>query len=496
MAVNFKCCRNKVQPNWICLRCGNVFHKKCRERIKDPVTVIRDNLIWCSRQCCEMSSETDPDMIDSLKQIIDDLKSELEQKTRYIERLKGEMSSFVEEATSSEEQLVNENEELKKAVARLGCKLREREAAKIQLELENQDHISVIRGQYEGEIRKQKSCILGHEKNVASLERGSLRLEADLSDCRLRMKDLVTELKKLKDLGDGMLVTVDALTKENICLSDELEALKHQLSSGFERQLFVTSELQRNTLQNVMGRDTNSLLEELSAAADGRSVQPIPIATRDDSSKCSQSGPSSVRYTDGSKNKIVICGDESARGISSRIRNYFDSSRTDTLGVVKPGCCMKRLSADVFELTRSLGRQDTAIICLNFDSLHSMDRYIVNRMCAVGRYCNVIFNISYSCLRYSNILFNRLTALVSLFLRTNSASIRVFSNDNKNRKFRLTRSALCRCLTHYISCNDVVKNSITLRSVIADDVTTNLAVDSPVEGFLSSSAIRSETFLV
>lgn len=512
MAANFKCCKNKVQPNWICLQCKNVFHKKCRERIKEPVIVVKDNLIWCSRQCCEMSTETDPGIIDSLKQTIDDLSSELELKTRYIERLKGEMSSFVEEASSSEEQLISENQDLKSTVAGLEGRLREHEGARVQLEQENQDHLSVIESQWESEIKKQRACILSHEKTVASLERGNLRLESDLNDCRLKIRDLIAEVKNLNDIGDGMLVTIETLTNENNWLSDELEGLKQQLSTSSELQRAATSfnDIRNDTLLEELAPATDaggssmqpiphSLLEELAAAIDidESSVHVNPLTLRRDNfSHSSRPGSPPGCCAHGSRNRVVVCGDESARGISAGIRKYLDVSKTDILGYVKSGCSMERLSTEVFGYTKTLGHRDTAIICLRFNSLQSLDIRSVNKMCAVGKYCNLIFNISYSRSKYSNVLFDRLVTLVSEFLRNNSASVRIFSNDFEGHKFRLTRNALYRYLAHYISCNDAVKNHITLKNVFVDDGITNLTNHFTVDdGLLSSDANQSEAFL-
>ena len=62
---------------------------------------IRDDIIICSKKCSEEAEGNDPDnIIDNLKQKINELKVELEEKTRYIKRLKKHSTSMVEEAAN------------------------------------------------------------------------------------------------------------------------------------------------------------------------------------------------------------------------------------------------------------------------------------------------------------------------------------------------------------------------------------------------------------
>ncbi|CAG9759779.1 unnamed protein product [Ceutorhynchus assimilis] len=62
-------------------------------------------------------------MIASLKQIINELKTEIHDKTNYIDRLKQDKQTLLEEAESSEDpredQLVQENNDIKQKLAQL-----------------------------------------------------------------------------------------------------------------------------------------------------------------------------------------------------------------------------------------------------------------------------------------------------------------------------------------------------------------------------------------
>lgn len=64
-------------------------HKSCSERRN--ITVINKNLIWCSKKCAEDAIKLEDNIIDSMKQYEDTIKSlrkEIEEKDRYIQRLK------------------------------------------------------------------------------------------------------------------------------------------------------------------------------------------------------------------------------------------------------------------------------------------------------------------------------------------------------------------------------------------------------------------------
>lgn len=84
MATSYKCCKTKEQQNWYCLICKNVFHKSCWLRRNKGHVEIRDNLIWCSRECAEKVTDGEFSVAAELRNIIKDLKVELEEKNTYI----------------------------------------------------------------------------------------------------------------------------------------------------------------------------------------------------------------------------------------------------------------------------------------------------------------------------------------------------------------------------------------------------------------------------
>lgn len=115
MASSFRCCKNKPHNNWICSVCKNIFHKSCLERTRH-YTIINDNIIWCSKDCSEKATLHEPDAIDDLRNIIKDLKDELDQKTEYITRLKRTSISYQNDMAEIESEYERKFEEQRKKI--------------------------------------------------------------------------------------------------------------------------------------------------------------------------------------------------------------------------------------------------------------------------------------------------------------------------------------------------------------------------------------------
>ncbi|CAH1099747.1 unnamed protein product [Psylliodes chrysocephalus] len=65
MGKYFKCCQNKIFVNYICIRCINIFHQSCLERMKN-VKILKGYRVICSIECAEKDDscagvENDPE---------------------------------------------------------------------------------------------------------------------------------------------------------------------------------------------------------------------------------------------------------------------------------------------------------------------------------------------------------------------------------------------------------------------------------------------------
>lgn len=102
-----KCCKKKENTNWFCVACKTFVHKSCWKRSNNDFEILTESTIFCSRKCKETANDNDTDnIIDVLKQIITELKVEVEEKDNFIARLKRQSTSASEVAFNHESELV------------------------------------------------------------------------------------------------------------------------------------------------------------------------------------------------------------------------------------------------------------------------------------------------------------------------------------------------------------------------------------------------------
>jgi len=77
-ATNFECCKKDIAKIFVCLHCGDSYHKSCAERSLKNATKIKGNLINCNtNECVNITSNNSDDLIiESLQMEINKLKME------------------------------------------------------------------------------------------------------------------------------------------------------------------------------------------------------------------------------------------------------------------------------------------------------------------------------------------------------------------------------------------------------------------------------------
>lgn len=120
MSSKFKCCKNKENNNWFCVVCKNFIHPSCWKRTNQQYAIINENLIYCSNLCKQAIDDIDKENVfDDLRRIITELRAETDEKTKHINRLKRNSTTLVEEAEKSETQLLDEIDSLKQIINQL-----------------------------------------------------------------------------------------------------------------------------------------------------------------------------------------------------------------------------------------------------------------------------------------------------------------------------------------------------------------------------------------
>lgn len=450
MALAFKCCK-KSHNNWICILCHSVFHKSCRSRLKKGVEVVGDNLILCSTQCSELANDSDPETFASLVQIIKNLKTDLIDSSNYIERLRSEKQTLLDEAESLERQLVDENTELKNRIAVLDAKSSELIVKNVPKAFNS----SSTQTPPAYEVAKIDSCCqttsmtdvrhAGASKD--ELQTGST-LQADLLLLTGDLQRSMDELSELKELKERMLVTIETLNNDNIFLSSELERLKQLLSNPLPP--IITPEAFSATNNSSDQQAVSSLFDELSVV--DRHMAPLIRKKRN--SLAPYSRKLSVSSSVGTKN-VLVFGDRSASGVATGLLSFTDSSEYSTYGEIHPGYSIPQMAERLFQLTTNFNWQDNVIVCINLGSIGRVSSYLLNKLFSIGKYTNLIFSLTFSSPDKDK--YFSFVSFCQRFLKRQSASIRTLDNDFVGGKFRLARESLCKHLYTYVSVSYMLK---------------------------------------
>lgn len=119
----YKCCKDKEFKSYVCVKCYNIYHKSCLNRMRNKKFLGGHKIT-----CCESESETNllEDEIEILKSELSALNQDNTQKSSFIDRLKLENYNFIQEAVKNEEEMNNlinaqesEIKELKKYIDKM-----------------------------------------------------------------------------------------------------------------------------------------------------------------------------------------------------------------------------------------------------------------------------------------------------------------------------------------------------------------------------------------
>lgn len=98
--MSFKCCKTKIPSYYVCKSCSGIYHKSCLIKKKSKVTFLTGNTVICCKN--DTGSNTDLDDISILEKTISELSEDGLSKEKYIQKLKNEHESFLQDAMRSE----------------------------------------------------------------------------------------------------------------------------------------------------------------------------------------------------------------------------------------------------------------------------------------------------------------------------------------------------------------------------------------------------------
>lgn len=120
--TSFQCCKTHAFLHYVCVKCYNIYHKKCISRLSKEIIHINGHKINC---CSEDLSNSDKSYENSiLEKTIADLAAENEQKSQYLTKLKNEKDILFQESLDMESTFEQQLENQKKIIDGLECCIR------------------------------------------------------------------------------------------------------------------------------------------------------------------------------------------------------------------------------------------------------------------------------------------------------------------------------------------------------------------------------------
>lgn len=318
----FKCCKTKVFNNYICVKCLNVFHNSCFNRMKDTKK-LENHKIYCSTTC--------------------------EEEYSYTIRLEGEINR------------------LKQSLACKDGIIEKMEAEKTLLTSEAAERLNEM----ESEIKKKD--------NFYKLQ---IKSHKDFEDSALEMEQkLLIELKTSTNTVIHLQKRLNMISNENKILEEKIKKLEKNTTEierqlmemiGINRDMVSTIEIMEHEKEVAMVEKKKTICEldykqtNNDNGAYGKTGQSSNVVKK-------QNGISRNGFSEKKKNayleedrghmrkKLLLIGDETAKNLASYV-NYFSNLNYTVEGVSMPEVELATLAKSIFQYSRNYGRNDT-IIC-------------------------------------------------------------------------------------------------------------------------------------
>ena len=334
MSAKFKCCRKDLN-NFCCVFCHSILHKSCCDRKKD-VTMIQDHKIYCSKICEEMSYEVESYNSD-LHSVINKLKDEIEEKNKFIHKVKRNTKAFEDDVLETERSFIEEIDEKKKTIINLNNKVSQLIKEKIEKE-RNQTEEDENQKIYEKNIMEMEMIIEKMRKKIASLDNKNKIISEELDLLRGQINKS-NKIEKNKDDADLKLNNImDTIYKQNAV------PLNNQ-NQGNEK----TNE------------ETNIIKEQKSHMVNN-------------------------------KPKILIMADNNGKNCVNIFKNMY-GSLVEVSCFYKPNALIEDVVTDCAKLTKTYNKNDHIIILAGVNNIirgRNMKTAFLNNLLAGLNYTNVI----------------------------------------------------------------------------------------------------------
>nr|CAI5820476.1 unnamed protein product [Callosobruchus analis] len=229
---------------------------------------------------------------------------------------------------------------------------------------------------YEKKLKQQETI-------VDEVMESEIKYLEDFNQHKNIIKKLHDEIKSLNDNNNELKKQIDDHNAELVKGKRELEEMIEINRNMISTIRLLEEESQRNNQRDIQqDRSTQKVLN-------GKEVRE-PVNTSQEIINKSSRAPRGKDSVE--SKKILIIGDETARGCASKLKTYVTQPNVIIEGVVKPGIELSYLAESLFENSINFGRNDFIIVAFstnnvsNSRSLAKALRYIL----PLGKLTNLV----------------------------------------------------------------------------------------------------------
>lgn len=326
---------------------------------------------------------------------------------------------------------------------------------------------------FENTIKKQKLELMRLNKETLDLSRCNSDLSERLRMCMLKVKSLEDELSSLKQQeaavnlldaeilkakshNEGLQVDLESYKTKNQIFKKEVEelnqTLKEMISSirtlEISNKMYAEEEkllrMQLEGLSKGVTRPNDGDIGKATAVREVRELQD-KYATRNMETRATVEGQL--------KNKILIYGDETARGCAATLSTILNGAYC-VMGEVRSNMQLSELGRNMFKLCLQYTQNDYVIFCVKIDCFSRIRQVDLREILALGRFTNLIVCFTYESLNYNqkvSQIYKKINTFGSLYIRKNkNISLRFIDNHKNNYDYRLNRKELCKLFVSYV----------------------------------------------
>lgn len=440
----FKCCKNKGSTvYYVCIKCHCVMHKSCLRRLKHTYFVSEHKII-CTSCLADNNTSEATDEHQLCKETVEELKSDNDQKTDYINKLNDKFKSYYDDSIEMENKLNQTITEHEKTIAMLEQNIKSlkdmlaktEESKKVLNESETdkefytgKNTVNKIQRGTQTELNKiknvgtQTSNTKNKSETTRQKNKNKHKNNSEDSNNEVAMVRKVLTKGKKKEVNKSKHVKQGA----NLINSPSVDEIKNAHHNKTEEKELLLTKKNRSKIQEAKKikyareQQTNMvndfIVEELDPHCTEKGVNPRKKKKINRPVKDMKQNTNTSRNNAGRplneeieealeieettnvgeskrkiRNKVLVIGDELATNVASRLHSLADETNFIIEGIVKPHIDFTDLTKSLFDNSMQYGENDFILLMFNTINISNYNslKYALKHVLGISKVTNMI----------------------------------------------------------------------------------------------------------